>query len=73
LERALLTPECISLPSRVLGRKIKKFGTIFVKMYFEASWGEGRGYNIAPLYTPGYGYAGDDASCHNGMSGILSL
>jgi len=30
----------VSFPSRVLGRKIKKFGTIFfVKNAFWASWG----------------------------------
>jgi len=37
----MATVSTVRLTSRVLGRKIKKFGTFFVKMNFWVSGGEG--------------------------------
>jgi len=43
----------VSLLSRVLGRKIKKFCEILLlKIYFGASWGR----LLLPLTLPGYAY-----------------
>jgi len=46
----------VSLPSRVLGRKIKKFCAVFVKNVFWASWGVSYCHPRPSASLPGYGY-----------------